>query len=43
MFKLNCTVGEVDMRIVSYTCCKVFHKLALKASMNCLKYHWNEI
>jgi len=31
------------MRVVSYTRCKIYHKLALKTSMNGLKYHWYEI
>ena len=35
-----CTARKTDMRVVRYTRCKIFHKLALKTStMNCLKYH----
>ena len=29
-----CTVREVHMRVVSYTHCKIFHKHALKTSIN---------
>ena len=36
---IYCTVREVDLRVVMYTRCKIFHKLALKTSMNRLKYH----
>ena len=34
------TSFTVDMRVVRYTRCEIFHKLALKTStMNRLKYH----
>ena len=27
-----CTVREIDLRVVRYTRCKIFHKLALNTS-----------
>jgi len=37
---LVCTVLEVDLHVVRYTRCKIFHRLALKTyTMNRLKYH----